>query len=350
MNDSQLSQSNFFDTAAGFSPDNVHTSQLPQQSSQQANGNASTSSYPFTTFGALPSSSITSSSLFALPPTTSLFPDLNSHLASTSHNVYSNDTDAAPPSAFYSSYGWYQPVVHPYPRFLTPSPEPEPLPEFTSFGGDNGEQHQNGIGRDPFEAMVETQVSGVGSCASSPFQGKSEWAALSDDEVAQRLNGDEGVSSAPNGKAKGKGKAKVKARPKKEVATVEGEEAKSVPAPKKRGRPKGSTKAAKAAALAAAAAAAEAASAAAAAELASSTASTSAMAMEDVKPTTGKESAAAKKGRNPHATQLPGTGSGSADGSDIAGVGLAGPQCTHCGSVTTPLWRRGPDDELLCNA
>ncbi|ORY57121.1 GATA zinc finger-domain-containing protein, partial [Leucosporidium creatinivorum] len=24
--------------------------------------------------------------------------------------------------------------------------------------------------------------------------------------------------------------------------------------------------------------------------------------------------------------------------------------CTHCGSVTTPLWRRGPDDELLCNA
>lgn len=55
-----------------------------------------------------------------------------------------------------------------------------------------------------------------------------------------------------------------------------------------------------------------------------------------------KEKAPSKKNRNPHASQ---------DGGDCSGVvGGKGPVCSHCESVSTPLWRRGPDDELLCNA
>ncbi|GAA5837206.1 hypothetical protein JCM3766R1_002159 [Sporobolomyces carnicolor] len=56
-----------------------------------------------------------------------------------------------------------------------------------------------------------------------------------------------------------------------------------------------------------------------------------------------------KKNRNPHATQLPGNSQRKL-GKEDAGEGHSGPICSHCGSITTPLWRRGPDDELLCNA
>lgn len=56
-----------------------------------------------------------------------------------------------------------------------------------------------------------------------------------------------------------------------------------------------------------------------------------------------------KKNRNPHATQLPGNGQRKLP-KEEAGEGHQGPICSHCGSITTPLWRRGPDDELLCNA
>ncbi|KAM0755275.1 hypothetical protein T439DRAFT_322314 [Meredithblackwellia eburnea MCA 4105] len=59
--------------------------------------------------------------------------------------------------------------------------------------------------------------------------------------------------------------------------------------------------------------------------------------------------APSKKNRNPHATQLPGTGARKMPKME-ATEGHEGPQCSHCQSIVTPLWRRGPDDELLCNA
>lgn len=59
--------------------------------------------------------------------------------------------------------------------------------------------------------------------------------------------------------------------------------------------------------------------------------------------------AGGKKNRNPHSTQLPGNGQRRLV-KEEAGDGHDGPVCSHCGSITTPLWRRGPDDELLCNA
>ncbi|SCV71246.1 BQ2448_2834 [Microbotryum intermedium] len=56
-----------------------------------------------------------------------------------------------------------------------------------------------------------------------------------------------------------------------------------------------------------------------------------------------------KKNRNPHSTQLPTNGVRKIVKPE-AEEGHAGPICTHCSSIVTPLWRRGPDDELLCNA
>ncbi|KAK4703721.1 hypothetical protein P7C70_g2491, partial [Phenoliferia sp. Uapishka_3] len=56
-----------------------------------------------------------------------------------------------------------------------------------------------------------------------------------------------------------------------------------------------------------------------------------------------------KKNRNPHATQLPGSGARKLPKVE-AEAGHEGPSCSHCQSIATPLWRRGPDDELLCNA
>lgn len=62
-----------------------------------------------------------------------------------------------------------------------------------------------------------------------------------------------------------------------------------------------------------------------------------------------KDDAPSKKNRNPHATQLPGSGARKLPKVE-AGEGHEGPSCSHCSSIATPLWRRGPDDELLCNA
>lgn len=59
--------------------------------------------------------------------------------------------------------------------------------------------------------------------------------------------------------------------------------------------------------------------------------------------------AAHKKNRNPHATQVPGTGSRKEPKVE-ASDDHEGPSCSHCASIVTPLWRRGPADELLCNA
>ncbi|KAI5476616.1 GATA-binding factor 6-B [Pseudohyphozyma bogoriensis] len=62
-----------------------------------------------------------------------------------------------------------------------------------------------------------------------------------------------------------------------------------------------------------------------------------------------KDKVPGKKNRNPHATQLPGSGARKLPKQE-AGDGHEGPSCSHCASIATPLWRRGPDDELLCNA
>lgn len=59
--------------------------------------------------------------------------------------------------------------------------------------------------------------------------------------------------------------------------------------------------------------------------------------------------AAQRKNRNPHATQVPGTGSRQEPKVE-ASEDHEGPSCSHCASIVTPLWRRGPADELLCNA
>lgn len=55
-----------------------------------------------------------------------------------------------------------------------------------------------------------------------------------------------------------------------------------------------------------------------------------------------------KKSRNPPSTQVPG-GPRKVIKAE-AGVGHEGPSCSHCRCVVTPLWRRGPSEELLCNA
>lgn len=66
-------------------------------------------------------------------------------------------------------------------------------------------------------------------------------------------------------------------------------------------------------------------------------------------PTSSAAAGPSKKNRNPHATQLPGSGARKLPKVE-ASEGHEGPSCSHCQSIATPLWRRGPDDELLCNA
>jgi hypothetical protein len=56
-----------------------------------------------------------------------------------------------------------------------------------------------------------------------------------------------------------------------------------------------------------------------------------------------------RKNRNPHATQLPCNGTRKGIKAE-ATEDHAGPICSHCDAITTPLWRRGKEDELLCNA
>lgn len=346
----------------------------PPPASTTSNGSSATNNhaYPFSS-GPSNSYSAISPAQFTLPPTTTLFTDHQTALAAS-----------AAPSAFYSSYGLYQPVVGPYPRFLTPSPEPSVLGDFelelelenmaaanaAANGWDAGvddiksEEHGNGGASgtsDPFAGMTiapsrpaspklhegvgssfeantlanhpprpptlpggagaggaysmfghpqqqhgqyESYGDGgsygaVGGEASTSFDAapSNEWAAQSAEvSEAEGLAG-VGAGAATNGtKGKGKGKATAKA-------------------PRK---PRGKKAAAAAAAGNGAA------------------------------QNAAEKAAASKKNRNPHATQLP--GSSGQKGAEGAGEGHQGPVCTHCGSVTTPLWRRGPDDELLCNA
>lgn len=318
----------------------------PSATSNASNANP-VPSFPFSS-GPTNAFSSVSSAHFALPPTTTLFTD---HIQALS--------SSAAPSAFYSSYGLYQPVQGPYARFLTPSPEPSVLGDFeleielenlaaanaaAGNGWNDGEAKEEAEGgtRDPFAGMTiapsrptspkleqdafETnprpvgaysmfnnngqqqhgqyesygdgsfggEAAGNGAGEAGPSytdsNGHNEWEARNGDSDAESK--DVKASTA----AKGKGKAKPKA-------------------PRKPRQKKGAAAAAGGDGTAAAAAA--------------------------------TEKANSKKNRNPHATQLPG---GAGPKKREAGDGHEGPVCTHCGSVTTPLWRRGPDDELLCNA
>lgn len=65
-------------------------------------------------------------------------------------------------------------------------------------------------------------------------------------------------------------------------------------------------------------------------------------------PSTLPKASKSKKSRNPPSTQVPGGPRKISKGE--AGVGHEGPSCSHCRCVVTPLWRRGPVEELLCNA
>uniref|UniRef100_A0A0K3C794 Protein OS-9 homolog n=1 Tax=Rhodotorula toruloides TaxID=5286 RepID=A0A0K3C794_RHOTO len=278
---------------------------------------------------------------FALPPTATLFSDLPSALSSA-------PPSGAPP-AFFSSYGMYQPVIAPYPRFLTPSPEPSVLGELeldlgpatgefssasasVSAGGDDGLDQvwrdlegrsgdgPNGssdglltqVKKDPFEGMTfahlrsrANSLEAVDRDAAVKYHNPY---ANGGDQIADAVRQvEEAALLAANGGgvgAKGKkGKRKADAvgggGKKTKAAMGEGDfDGFGVP-----------------------------------------TASTS----------TAPIKAGGKKNRNPHSTQLPGNGQRRLI-KEEAGDGHDGPVCSHCGSITTPLWRRGPDDELLCNA
>ncbi|GAA6000363.1 hypothetical protein JCM10207_007980 [Rhodosporidiobolus poonsookiae] len=285
---------------------------------------------------------------FTLPPTATLFSDLPSALSSA--------PPAATPPAFFSSYGMYQPVIAPYPRFLTPSPEPSVLGELElELGPTTGEFDPstaagvNGLGAhgepDGMDAVwkdLEERAdasgsgSGAGAAPTDPFDGMdlatrmrsransleavdrdanrfqafggqldmAQQAAREVEMAAQQAQGAFGapmILSDPVADGVGKGKAPTaKGKRKAEGAG-------------------GGGKKSKAAAAAAAAAV-----------------------------TADGTLPGGKKNRNPHSTQLP--GNGQRRSKEEAGEGHEGPVCSHCESITTPLWRRGPDDELLCNA
>ncbi|GAA5921292.1 hypothetical protein JCM1841_002589 [Sporobolomyces salmonicolor] len=277
---------------------------------------------------------------FTLPPSATLFSDLPSALSSA-------PPTAAPP-AFFSSYGMYQPVIAPYPRFLTPSPEPSVLGELElELGPGAGEfDHSdttplaNGPGagladsddpdmdrvwkdlesdtnvsapkRDPFEGMSLAQMRSRANSLeavdreAARFEAYGVGAGLSaSDRAAMEVA--ESANRAAGTKAKGKRKSESNGGGGKK--TRGGMEA-APPAP---------------AAI-------------------DSAAANDFGGLGTTKPATG-----GKKNRNPHSTQLPGNGQRRQQ-KEEAGEGHQGPVCSHCGSITTPLWRRGPDDELLCNA
>lgn len=71
---------------------------------------------------------------------------------------------------------------------------------------------------------------------------------------------------------------------------------------------------------------------------------------------TSTATAASRKPRNPPSTQLP-TPSRKIAPTPLPSASIStsgdiegGPKCSHCEATTTPLWRRGPEEELLCNA
>ncbi|GAA6063959.1 hypothetical protein JCM10212_004807 [Sporobolomyces blumeae] len=321
---------------------------------------------------------------FTLPPSATLFSDLPSALSSA---PLGNE-----PPAYFSSYGVYQPIHDPYPRFLTPSPEPAILNELeldlngtlggvefdsnplatgdgggdvdiwkdlegvgmsagpgtatttTSDGGGDASSYASppltGAKRDPFEGMSLAEMrsransleavdreaaryEGIGSSAETNASAK-----RAAQEVKLEVEGDKdghgAVATASKGKAKrknerdGGGQGKKNKPPSEHSPVVDATSLSlhdSPPTDSDGIAAAGSSKSVGGAAAAGSAAA----------------------------------GAGSKKNRNPHSTQLPGNGQ-RRQPKEEAGEGHQGPVCSHCGSITTPLWRRGPNDELLCNA
>lgn len=299
---------------------------------------AQVGAYPFIHPAAVPAPAPSPS--FALPSTATVFSDLPSALSSA-------PPSGAPP-AFFSSYGMYQPVIAPYPRFLTPSPEPSILGELeldlgpapgefssgsasVSAGGDDGLDQvwrdlegrsgdgPNGssdglltqVKKDPFEGMtfahLRSRANSLEAVDRDAAVKYSNPYANGGDQIAEAVRQvEQAALLAANG-----GGAGAKGKKGKRKADAAGGGGKKTKAAAGEGDFDGV-----------------------------GVASSSTL---PIKPAGGK------KNRNPHSTQLPGNGQRRL-AKEEAGEGHDGPVCTHCGSITTPLWRRGPDDELLCNA
>ncbi|GAA5979543.1 hypothetical protein JCM11641_005430, partial [Rhodosporidiobolus odoratus] len=281
---------------------------------------------------------------FTLPPTATLFSDLPSALSSA--------PPTAIPPAFFSSYGMYQPVVAPYPRFLTPSPEPSILGELElELGPTTGEFDPSMTGPPappPEPDGMDSVWKDLEACTAEeakqdPFEGLSLAQMRSRANSLEAIDRDAATRFEAYGvNAGGASMAEQAAREVAEAARTVGCAAGghmmdlgSVVKGKRKaddeataGLLEKKTKGACPDGL----------------DLADMMAGSA----NGVNGGT-KLGAGGKKNRNPHSTQLPGSGprrQQKEEGSE----GHDGPICSHCASITTPLWRRGPDDELLCNA
>ncbi|GAA5916103.1 hypothetical protein JCM8208_000391 [Rhodotorula glutinis] len=292
---------------------------------------------------------------FALPPTATVFSDLPSALSSA-------PPTAAPP-AFFSSYGMYQPVIAPYPRFLTPSPEPSILGELElELGPTTGEFHSSSsagvtptagadgmdhVWRD-LEGRSETSPGDATVPPVSVSEGRDPFEGMSLAQMRSRANSLEAVDrdasrfdiGGATGAAGGGGDgsadpdahlslAEQAAREVERAAQLHTDGGAAYPSATAKGKRKAKggggggkkTKGSRA----------------------------NSPDLDGGDASSSKLANGSKKNRNPHSTQLPGNGQRRAV-KEEAGEGHEGPVCSHCGSITTPLWRRGPHDELLCNA
>ncbi|KAM0788064.1 hypothetical protein ACM66B_001235 [Microbotryomycetes sp. NB124-2] len=292
----------------------------PAPPSVISNGSTSHTSQQFNVgvpFGMGNPFSNASAALFQLPPATTLFPDVNQTLTSAATST------GGTTSAFYSSYGVYQPVQGPYPRFLTPSPEPSVLGDFdldlgdTSWAAATAAEMDNGDDAHQSTTIDQQQV------GDDSVQ-KSEWAARSEDELeAERVAAEEEAAKVSKTK-----RVRSKSTKKKDPNEPT----------KKRGRPRKI-------------------------QVEKPTADVGNNGLDESMKvshlgTTARIGAkgGSKKNRNPHVSLDTASADGPGSGHSGAATGAAGgdvngsPQCSHCGSMSTPLWRRGPNDELLCNA
>ncbi|BGP46563.1 hypothetical protein JCM10450v2_002410 [Rhodotorula kratochvilovae] len=287
---------------------------------------------------------------FTLPPTATLYSDLPSALSSA--------PPAAAPPAFFSSYGMYQPVIAPYPRFLTPSPEPSILGELElELGPTTGEFHPSAAAAgavapppvsDGLEHVwrdLEGRAEGSGAAPIGPGEGKDPFEGMALAQMRSRANSLEAVDrdasrfdigGAPVGGPHPHGDAGLSLA---ELAAREVERAAQAQAEVTAGgAPKGKRKAKSAGGGGKKTKASG-----------GSPGSGEGEGGDGAGGAGSKFAPGGKKNRNPHSTQLPGNGQRRQQ-KEEAGEGHDGPVCSHCGSITTPLWRRGPDDELLCNA
>jgi len=320
---------------------------------------------------------------FTLPPSATLFSDLPSALSSAAPN-------STGPPAFYSSYGVYQPIHTPYPRFLTPSPEPSILGELdldglgtagvadyeSVIGGGNGlngiAEEGGGVGGDeemnsvwqefsPINVVETHHPSSLPNSVTSqhsvgeenkrdPFEGMSLAQIRSRANSLEAVDRDErryesfGAHSGLNASDRAafevrdqvNGGVKGKSKRKNSTESNGG----GGGGGKKSNFSNGTSPYTHDSQPL---------------HLDSTSPTLSSTADESSPPTTidgvqkSANSLLGKKNRNPHATQLPGNGQRKLP-KEEAGEGHQGPICSHCASITTPLWRRGPDDELLCNA